>query len=126
MKPDRVPALVLTLAMAFATAHAQDRTARNIVEREIEPKLPPRWQMHVSEREKFLLVSLMPPFQEAFDLIYDSQRQATLLRQLCPRADDEIWKLLGADRDVVLQPTIGGKTLPELQVSCRRLSGLAN
>lgn len=97
-----------------------------MVEQNIEPKLPPRWQMRVSEREKILLVSLMPPFQEAFDLIYDRERQSALLRQLCPRADDEIWTQLGPDRDVVLQPTVGGKTLPELQVSCRRLSGLSN
>ena len=126
MKRGRAPALLLAFVLASAAAFAQDRTARNIVAQNIEPKLPPHWQLHVSEREKILLVSLMPPYQEAFDLWYDPQRQAAVLRQLCPAAGEEIWKLLGSDRDVVLQPTVGGKSVPEAQVSCRRLSGLAN
>ena len=46
-------------------------------------------------------------------------RPAETLRGLCPGRDEAVWTLLRADQDIVLEPTVGGKSGVEARVSCR-------
>jgi hypothetical protein len=67
-----------------------------------------------------LLASFMPPYQEAFDLWYQPEALLQKMRDLCPPPGDGIWNLLREDQDIVMEPTVGGKTTLEMRVSCRR------
>ena len=120
MKRGRAPALLLAFVLASVAAAAQDRTARNIVAQNIEPKLPPHWQLHVSEREKILLVSLMPPYQEAFDLWYEPGQLREKMLALCPPGDDAIWHKLAPGQNILFEPTVGGKSTDAMRLTCPR------
>lgn len=121
MKVPLLLASFVALTTSAAILHADDRSAVAVLRRELQAKVPKHWQMHLSQRDQFILVSLMPPYQEAFDLWYDPERQFASLRKLCPARDHEIWRLLGPDQDVVLEPTVGGKSVQEMRLSCRKL-----
>ena len=82
-----------------------------------------KWEVHVRWREGgVLLATITPwPYQEAFELWYDQAKLAETLRALCPKLDDRIWTMLTAEQDIVLEPTVGGKTGVEARISCRKL-----
>ncbi len=60
--------------------------------------------------------------QDAFALWYDTAKMADTLTGLCPKPGEAIWKLIKPDQDVILEPTVGGKTGPEARVSCRKVN----
>jgi len=108
------------IAAALPRAHAEDVTALETLRNELEHKLPSSWQMHVRWRDGALLASFMPPYQEAFDLWYRPEDLLEKMSTLCPDPDAAIWRLLRADEDIVLEPTVGGKTTLEMRLSCRK------
>jgi hypothetical protein len=108
------------IAAALPRAHAEDVTALETLKNELEHKLPSTWQMHVRWRDGALLASFMPPYQEAFDLWYRPTDLLEKMSALCPGPDAGIWRLLRADEDIVLEPTVGGKTTLEMRLSCRK------
>jgi hypothetical protein len=83
-------------------------------------KVPGNWQMHIRWRDGTLLASFMPPYQEAFNLWYQPDSLLQKMRDLCPAPGDEIWHMLKPDDDIVMEPTVGGKTAIEMRVSCRK------
>lgn len=114
-------AALVILASSRAVVHAEDRSALAVLRQEFQTRVPKHWQVRLSQRERFILVSLMPPNQEAFDLWYDPEKQLASLRRLCPEPGHEIWGLIGPDQDIVLDPTVGGKSVPQMRLSCRKL-----
>ena len=108
------------IAAAVPRAHAGDATALETLRNELEHKLPSKWQMHVRWRDGALLASFMPPYQEAFDLWYRPTDLLGKMSALCPEPDAGIWPLLRADEDIVMEPTVGGKTTLEMRLSCRK------
>jgi hypothetical protein len=90
---------------------------------EIKAHTPPEWQLRVRWRDEQLTASITPlPYQVAFELWYDLPRLIETLTGLCPGPDKEIWTLIKAEQDVVLEPTVGGKTGVEARVSCRKVT----
>jgi hypothetical protein len=74
-------------------------------------------------RDGQLLASVTPwPYQQAFDLWYDTPKLMDALASLCPPPGEEIWKLIGAEQDVILEPTVGGKSAVEARVNCRKVN----
>ena len=117
--------LLLMLSAAALTAvpqigEAQDLTPVAALKNQLESKVPSNWQMHVRWREGTLLASFMPPYQEAFDLWYQPEALLQKMRDLCPEPGDRIWQVLRADQDIVMEPTVGGKTAIEMRVRCRK------
>ena len=55
-------------------------------------------------------------------LWYDAAKLIDTLTGLCPKADQEIWKLIKPDQDVILEPTVGGKSGADARVSCRKVN----
>jgi hypothetical protein len=113
---DAVPdsyALTMTLG-----GHLEHKTLQS---EELRVRMPPSWQAHVRWRDGNLLASITPlPYQTAFELWYDNGRLFEDLRELCPGRDGEVWGLLGPTQDIVLEPTVGGKSGFAARVSCRQ------
>ena len=116
--------LVLAAAAAFAglpqIAAAQDAAPVTALKQELESKVPHNWQMHVRWREGAVLASMIPPYQEGFDLWYQPDTLLQKMRDLCPASGDPIWHMLKPGEDIVLEPTVGGKSALEMRVSCRK------
>jgi hypothetical protein len=120
-------ALLLAAAASCVAfpALAQQPDPAEVLVSELKSKMPSKWEVHVRWRERDqLLATIIPwPYQEAFDLWYDQSKLARTLAALCPKAGEPIWSLIEASQDVVLEPTVGGKTGPAARVSCRRVNG---
>jgi hypothetical protein len=72
-------------------------------------------------RDGNLLASVTPlPYDEAFKLFYEPSRLSDAMRGLCPNSSERIWSLVSPGQDVILEPTVGGKSGVDLQVSCRQ------
>jgi hypothetical protein len=112
-------ALVAALSAALPVADAED-TASGELKNQLEQKMPRHWQVHVRWRDGVLLASLMPPYHEAFDLWYQPESLLQKVGDLCPERGARIWDMLREDQDVVMEPTVGGKTTVEMRVSCRK------
>lgn len=108
--------------LAFS-ALAEDHNPAHVLTDELKSQMSPKWEAHVRWREGgMLLATITPwPYQEAFDLWYDRARLADTLKSLCPKPDDRIWAMLASDQDIVLEPTVGGKTGVEARLSCRKV-----
>jgi len=120
----RLPALFLLAAAAFLPAQApaapQDEAVK-ILTAEIKARAPANWEVRVRWHDGQLLASITPwPYQEAFNLWYAPTGIADRLAALCPKADEEIWKLIKADQAVVIEPTVGGKSMIEARFTCRK------
>jgi hypothetical protein len=111
-------AFVAALSAALPIADADD-TALGELKNQLEQKIPHRWQVHIRWRDGVLLASLMPPYHEAFDLWYQPESLLQKVGDLCPERAARIWNMLREDQDVVMEPTVGGKTTVEMRVSCR-------
>ena len=112
-------AVVAALSAALPVADAED-TALGELKNHLEQKAPRHWQVHVRWRDGVLLASFMPPYHEAFDLWYRPESLLEKINDLCPERGARIWDMLREDQDVVLEPTVGGKTTLEMRVSCRK------
>jgi hypothetical protein len=82
--------------------------------------LPPNWQLHVSDRGDVLIAFLTPPYQEAFDLLYSPVALESKVLGFCPPSDDMIWEKLRLKQEIVVEPTVGGKSGEALRIVCRR------
>ena len=110
------------LALLSCPAAAQPADAVSLLTQELKTHVPAQWQIRARWRDGQLLASITPwPYQEAFALWYDPGRLAETLRGLCPNGGDPVWALLRADQDIVLEPTVGGKSGVEARVSCRHI-----
>jgi hypothetical protein len=115
--------VLLLLAAAAAPAYAapaQD-DAVTALAAELKARAPANWQIRVRWRDGELLASVTPwPYQEAFDLWYNSAKLTEALAGLCPKADDEIWRHIKDGQHIVLEPTVGGKSVAEARITCRK------
>src|SRR5262245_7151352 len=104
-------------------ALAQQPDPVGVLADELRSKMPSRWEAHVRWREGGqLLATIIPwPYQEGFELWYDQSKLESTLAALCPKADERIWSLINAEQDIVLEPTVGGKTGVAARLSCRSL-----
>jgi len=99
----RVCALLLLSAAAVMPVQAappQDEAVK-VLSAELKAHVPANWQIRVRWRDGQLLASVTPwPYQEAFNLWYEPQKLGEALLGLCPKPDDEIWKLTSQSRRV--------------------------
>src|SRR5262245_32039976 len=119
-------ALFLTAGAACiaGSALAPQPDPGGILADELKSKMPSKWEAHVRWREGSQLLATIIPwaYQEAFELWYDQSKLASTLAALCPKADEPIWSLIGANQDIVLEPTVGGKTGVAARLSCRTVN----
>ena len=118
--------ILVLVALAAATsaappiADAEDLTAVEALKDQLEHKVPRNWQIRVRWRDGVLLASFMPPYQEGFDLWYRPENLLQKMSDLCPEPGAGIWAMLREGEDIMLEPTVGGKTTAEMRVSCRK------
>lgn len=103
------------IAPAFAGSPDAD-----LLRDETVAKVPSNWQVHVSTRPNALIVFLMPPYQEAFDLWYEPEKLRAKMLALCPAAGDAIWRHLPPGQTVAIEPTVGGKSAEAMRLTCPR------
>jgi len=119
MNGSRIAALAL-LAATASDVFGQQPDAVVTLTRELKARAPAQWQVRVRWRDGALLASITPmPYDTAFQLWYQPQKLHDTLTELCPRSDEEIWTMLKSDQNVILEPTVGGKSGVELRVNCR-------
>jgi hypothetical protein len=118
----RVLITIIALAFAASPLSAQQPEAVPELTKELKASAPSPWEVRVRWRDGQLLASITPwPYQEAFKLWYDQTRLAETLRDLCPKGDAPVWSLIKPDEDILLEPTVGGKSGVEARVSCRKV-----
>ncbi len=118
----RALCLLAAMALAPGQAAASQDDAVKALSAELKAHTPANWEVRVRWRDGQLLASITPwPYQAAFQLWYNSSKMAETLNGLCPKPDEEVWKLLKADQTVVLEPTVGGKSMIEARVACPRV-----
>jgi hypothetical protein len=111
-------ALFAAICLALPAGAVEDRAAVAL-SRDLKEHAP-SWSVRVRWRDGQLLATITPqPYQTAFELWYAPAKMIAALRYLCPSADTEIWSLVGSEHDIVLEPSVGGKTVPGARVSCR-------
>ena len=116
-----IPVALLTLALTPPVMAAEPPSeAGAYLEQEIARKVPQNWQVHVSRRDDGLIAFFMPPYQEAFDLWYESGRLREKMLALCPSKDDAIWRMLAPGQKVMFEPTVGGKSTEAMRLTCPR------
>ena len=71
---------------------------------ELKVHVPAKWDVRVRWRDGQLATTA---------------RIAATLTGLCPKPDQEIWRLIKPDQNVILEPTVGGKSGADARVSCR-------
>src|SRR5262245_48702533 len=112
---------LLPLILLAMPAQAEQADPVTVLTSELRAHAPDKWELRVRWRDGQLLASVTPwPYQKAFDLWYDTPKLIEALASLCPGPGEEIWKLIGAEQDVILEPTVGGKSAVEARVSCRK------
>jgi len=113
-------AMSLGLVAALSAPALAGSPEANLLKEEIVAKVPANWQVHVSMRDKNLVIFLMPPYQEAFNLWYEPEKLHARMLELCPGPNDAIWAKLPADQGVAIEPTVGGKSAEAMRISCKR------
>lgn len=113
-------AMSLCLAAAMCTPALAGSPEANLLKQETVAKVPANWQVHVSMRDKNLVIFLMPPYQEAFNLWYEPEKLHARMLELCPGPSDAIWAKLPPEQGVAIEPTVGGKSAEAMRVSCKR------
>ena len=116
-----IPAAFLTLALTTpANAAELPSEAGAYLEQEMTRKVPQNWQVHVSRRGDGLIAFFMPPYHEAFDLWYEPGQLREKILALCPSNDDAIWRMLAVGQNIMLEPTVGGKSTEAMRLTCPR------
>ena len=118
---------VIALFVASTALAADDKNAAALLTSELRAQAPAKWEVHVRWRETDLLLATITPwpYQEAFELWYDPSALFGKMAALCPQADDAVWGLIAPNQDIVLEPTVGGKTGVEARVNCRKVAAQA-
>jgi hypothetical protein len=119
--------LAVTVSCVAFSASVSQPDPVDVLLSELKSKMSPKWEARVRWREGGqLLATIIPwPYQEAFDLWYDRSKLTATLAALCPKDNEQIWALIEPAQDIVLEPTVGGKTGVEARVSCRKVNGEA-
>jgi hypothetical protein len=107
------------IAPHTAAAQAQPDAAKAELVRQIEPHLPSNWSFRATWRDAKLVGYVSPTTQEAFDLLYEPERQKQVLSDLCEKLTPAVWELVGADASIALEPVIGGKSA-DVRLDCKR------
>ena len=113
--------LVLSTLLAVASPVLADSAdAAATLTKDLKAHVPPQWLVRVRWRDGQLLASITPlPYDTAFQLWYQPEKLHETMAGLCPKVSADIWSMLRSDQDVILEPTVGGKSGPEVRVSCR-------
>ena len=120
------PAASVFACVAFLSnvALAEQPDAVATLTTELRARVPANWDVRVRWRDGQLLASVTPwPYQKAFELWYDIPKLLDILKGLCPGPHEEIWRQIEAKQDVILEPTVGGKSGLEARISCRKVLG---
>jgi hypothetical protein len=112
--------LGLAGCLAGLPAVAAGSQEAHLLQEQVAAKVPANWQVHVSARGETLVVFLMPPYQEAFDLWYQPERLRKKMLGLCPEPSDAIWARLRPEQGVAIEPTVGGKSAEAMRLACPR------
>jgi hypothetical protein len=115
-----VQAACLMLALTAPVVADEQPPEATFLEQEIARKVPQNWQVHVSRRGDDLVTFFMPPYQEAFDLWYDSDKLREKMLALCPPGNDAIWHKLAPGQNIIFVPTVGGKSAEAMRLTCPR------
>ena len=108
------------IAFLPGAAGAQQQDAVAALADDLKAHAPATWEIRVRWRDGQLLASITPwPYQQAFDLWYDISKLSDTLRGLCPDRSGKVWALIASNQDIVLEPTVGGKSVVEARVNCR-------
>jgi len=112
--------LFAATCLGLPTEAAEDRAVAAFVQ-DLKERAPSQWEIRVRWRDDRLLATITPqPYQVAFELWYAPPKLAAVLTGLCPGAGVTVWALVGPEQDIVLEPSIGAKTVPGARVSCRK------
>ncbi len=114
-----IPAAFLMLSAPTIAAELPPE-AGAYLEQEMARKVPQNWQVHVSRRGDGLIAFFMPPYQEAFDLWYEPRQLREKMLALCPPADDAVWRMLAPEQNIMVEPTVGGKSAEAMRLTCPR------
>ena len=120
MVRDNVIAGLGCLSILAATPVLAGSPETDFLKDEIVAKVPQNWQVHVSMRDQTLVVFLMPPYQEAFNLWYEPEELREKMLALCPGPTDQIWTKLSRDQNIAIEPTVGGKSAEAMRLTCKR------
>src|ERR1700759_1050818 len=93
-------AAVATCGLMSLPAGAADDNAVAALRADLNARAPAHWDVHVRWRDGQLLASLILPFKEGFELLYDPDRFLSTVLELCPKQDAPVWALLSSDQDV--------------------------
>jgi hypothetical protein len=118
----RLPSFLSLAFAAAAPAWAQQQDAVPELTKELKTSGPSPWEVRVRWRDGQLLASITPwRYHEAFKLWYDQTRLAETLRELCPKENAPVWALMKPGEDILLEPTVGGKSGVAARISCRKV-----
>lgn len=122
MEYARLLSLFVFFISVAVPAKSEQADPVGILTSELRAHAPAQWEVRVRWRDGQLLATITPwPYQDAFDLWYNLPKLIALLSNLCPAPTEEIWKLLEPSDDVILEPTVGGKSEVDARVSCRKI-----
>jgi len=100
--------LLAALLMITAPSWAVDRTFEINVENSLKSSVPSNWFLRASWRGETLVVFVSPPAHESFKIWYDTDRQKSMLEDLCKAVPHEIWDKIGSGQDIAMEQIVGG------------------
>ena len=98
----KAAALLLLIALACmpVQAAAPQDDAVKALSQELKAHAPANWEVRARWRDGQLLATITPwPYQAAFQLWYDAAKMAETLNSLCPKPDEEIWRLIKPEQE---------------------------
>lgn len=93
---------------ATSPSLAVDRTFEIGVENSLKGSVPQNWFLRASWRGETLVVFVSPPPFESFQIWYDTDRQKTMLEDLCKAVPRQIWDKIGSGQDIAVSQVVGG------------------
>ena len=117
----RLTTAILLAMMAAIPAAAVDRTFEIEVENTLKGSVPKDWFLRASWRDDTLVVFVSPPVPQSFEIWYDSDRQKTILQDLCKAVPQSIWGKVGDKQDIAMEQVVGGNGgKGSWRLSCRQ------
>jgi hypothetical protein len=111
---------LVALLMMAAPSRALDRTFEISVENSLKGSVPSNWFLRASWRGETLVVFVSPPASESFKIWYDTDRQKSMLEDLCKALPHAIWNKISSGQDIAMEQVVGGNGgKGSWQFSCR-------